>query len=454
MISTTSGFNTANAAMGKKPIYAMTITAAPGITNVNLPVTYTTHDLVREGITGTLPTYFPWMKTPQGNSQSIDVVNGTSSIGDLQCEVLEQGGAVLTLVGAGVELPGSTITLRVGYPGTAWTDFAVLQTYLLQDVLPSQDYTSWIFSSVDAQAALKYTIYNHPENGELLSTDNPWYLVGTPAEIVQAIILFALGLPASYVDRAQMVALDAPSEGLFAGARPFEFAITDSFEAQQFIETEVLKPSLMYPVVTNMGAYSLRAGRPPAAGPTPVFTFTDDNMIALPSFSRMAIINNAAWSFDYDGNDYQSDSTFIEATSVGIFPQSSQFSMESKGLRSELGASWFIDWVSDILFRRFAGTPTGLKGGAVVLDIVAFLMTLPVWIGDYVAVTSSRMPNVLTGAMGVTGRIFEVVDRSPDYASGCMRYKLLDTGLTGLPAAGTWGAASANPFVIGTTTIY
>lgn len=452
MISTTTGFNTANALTGKMPIYAMTITVAPGVTDASLPVTYTTHDLARNGITG-YPTFSPWMKTPQGATQSIDIVNGTSSIGELQCEVLEQGGAVRTLVG-GNQLEGSTVTLLVGYPGTAWSDFAVLHTYVLYKINPTSGYTSWMFVSRDPQWLLKETIYSHPENGELLSTDNPWYLCGTPAEIVQAVALFALQLPASFIDRPQMVLLDATTEGLFAGVRPFQFAITDSFEAKTFLEQEVLKPSLMYPVILNTGAYSLRAGRPPAAGPTPVFTFTQNNMMVLPVIDRMDVVNEAVWSYDYDGSDYQNYATWIEATSLSVFGPGTQWSVQSKGLVGALGATWFTEWVSNMIFRRFAGTPTGLKGGAPILAIQAFLMTLPVWVGDYVAVTHPLMPNVFTGALGVTARVYEVIERTPDYSNGKMQYKLLDTGLTGAPAAGTWAAGSANPFVVDSSVLY
>ena len=94
----------------------------------------------------------------------------------------------------------------------------------------------------------------------------------------------------------------------------------------------------------------------------------------------------------------------------------------------------------------------GIKGGAPLLTLRAFLMTLPVWVGDYVALTHTKMPDLTTGNLGVTNRIYEVIDRQPDYASGTMQYKVLDTGLTGRPGAYTWG--STNPLLIGTGTWY
>jgi hypothetical protein len=445
VITGNTTWNAANAAPSKTPIYAISISGQPTV--------FTTADLVRMQITGTLPNYEPWLKTPQGAEQTIDVVNGTSSIGELQCEVVDHGGFVRQMVGQQL-LCGSTLTLSVGYPGIAWSQFVPLNTFLIYKINPSAGYTSWMFIARDAQLLEKETIYAHPANGDQLADGNPWYLCGTPTEIFQAIVLWALGIPPSQVDMAQMVALDSAAEGLFAAARPFQFCITDSFQAKQFLSTEVFKPSALYPVVLNTGQLSLRASRPPAAGPAPVFTFTADNMVVLPSFDRMAIVNETVWQFDYDGSNFGQYETFVEATSLSMFGQGNQFTVQSKGLRSELGAYWWTEWISERLFARFAGTPSGLKGGAPTLDIQAMLMTLPVWVGDFVAVTHPLMPDVVTGNLGVTARIYEVIGRSPDYANGRMKYKLLDTGLTGLPPAYQWGAASARPFVLGSSPVY
>ena len=445
MITTNAAWDTKNAALAKQPIYVFQIGGQATV--------YTTADLAAKGITGTLPAYAAWLKTPTGATQTIDPVAGTSSIGELQLEVVDHGGAVRTLVGTN-SLCGATATLLVGYPGIAWTEFVVVQTYVIYKVNPTAGYTSWTFVTRDAQVLTKKTIYLHPENGDVLSQDNPWYLAGTPAECFQAVCLFALGLNPAQIDLAQMAALDSPAEALFAGVRPFLFQISQSFEAKQFIETELLKPSALYPVVTATGQLSLRAARPPAAGPTVAYAFTADNIVGLPQVDRMAVVNEAIWQFDYDGSGYGQYETFLEATSISTFGRGNQWSVQSQGLRSELGGYWFTQWVSDRLFRRFAGTPAGLLGGAPVVTIDAFLMSLPVWVGDYVTVTHPLMPDVMTGALGVTARVYEVIDRTPDYAGGKMTYKLLDTGLTGAAAAHQWGTASARPFVIGTSVLY
>ena len=113
MITTTSNWQGKNALAAKMPIYALVLAGQWGTSEV-----YTTHDLAYWGVSGA-PSYLPWLKIPQGASQSIDVVNGSSSIGQLECEVVDSGGAVRTLIGNNV-IEGSTATLLVGYPHLAW----------------------------------------------------------------------------------------------------------------------------------------------------------------------------------------------------------------------------------------------------------------------------------------------------------------------------------------------
>ena len=62
--------------------------------------------------------------------------------------------------------------------------------------------------------------------------------------------------------------------------------------------------------------------------------------------------------------------------------------------------------------------------------------------------------DMTTGNLGVTNRIYEVIERQPSYSDGKMGYKLLDSGLTGQPAACQFGAAPARPFLIRTSPLY
>jgi hypothetical protein len=443
MITTNSAWDTKNAALAKQPIYVFAI---GGQTRV-----YSTHDLTAAGVTGA-PDYRAWLKTPQGASQSIDVLNGSSSIGELECEVIDQAGSLRQLVGT-TTLEGCSATLSVGYPGITYAQFVPLHTNVLYKITPSKQYTSWLFRSRDKQMAAKRTVYINPENGNPLADSNPWVLTGTPAEIMQAVYLFALQRPLADVDRATMQALDAGTEGLYKTVRPYMFTLTEPFEAKQFLESEVFKVAGLYPIVDNTGRLSVRSFRPPAAGPVSAYSFTQDNMIVFPEIDRMPITNEIIFRIDSQGGDFQNELVYIDAASVSMYGRAGQQVIESKGLRTVLGAQWFCGEVANRLFMRFAGTPTVLRGGAPIAQIEAFLLTLPVWVGDYVAVTHPQMPNIFTGDLGVTNRLYEVIDREPDFSRGRMRYKLLDTGLTGLAGAHKF-SSSDRDFIIGTSEVY
>jgi len=443
MITTNEAWDLKNAALGKQPIYVLTIGGESTV--------YSTHDLTLAGVTGA-PEARPWLKAPRGASQSIDVLRGSSSIGELECEIIDQAGVLRQLVG-GSTLEGRAATLSVGYPGLAYSNFVALHSYQIYKIVPSRTYTSWIFRARDRQMSGKRTIYLHPENGQPISDANPWVLTGTPSEIFQAVWLLALGRPLADVDRTVLQALDAGSEGLYKTVRPFLFILSEAFEAKQFLEGEVFKAAGVYPVIDNTGQISLRAFRPPAAGPMAAYTFDVDNMIVLPEIDRMPIVNEIIFRIDQDEQGYQNELIYIDATSVSTYGRAGRHIIESKGLRTVLGAQWFCEEVANRLFRRFAGTPAALRGGAPVARIEAFLLTAPVWVGDYVAVTHPLMPDLLTGALGVTDRLYEVIDREPDFARGRMQYKLLDTGLTGLEGAYEF-AVSDRECIIGTNATY
>ena len=172
MITTNTHWDAANAKLGKQPIYVFAIGEQDTV--------YATRDLAGAGVTGTLPGNFSGVAEAwQENSQSIDVVNGKSTIGEMVCEVVDHGGAVRTLVGS-TTLEGASATLLVGYPGIAWSEFVVLHTYQIYKVTPTNGYTSWNFASRDKQIAARKSVYLHPENGEMISGDNPWYVGGSP----------------------------------------------------------------------------------------------------------------------------------------------------------------------------------------------------------------------------------------------------------------------------------
>jgi hypothetical protein len=460
IVTTSTAWTAATAAPVKRPIYVLQL--------AGLSTVYTTEDLARPfgdptiAVTGTLPSYQPWLKTPQGAAQSVDVLNGTATVGNLTCEVINPDGSIRALIG-GTTLAGKTMTLYVGYPATAWpADFVPLHTYVVAEALPSGDWTSGLITGYDPQQLLNISIGVNPDNDGLLSDTNPWVVQGTPSEVVQALVLFGAGLPPSLLNIAALQALDSAAENLYAVQRPFEFRITSSFTLLNFINEQICKATGSYPYVDNLGRIAIKAPRPPAAGVSPVYTFTPDNMLSLPVVKRDPIVNQVV--IDYDAGEQNGGSsgssgygsTFADdqATSLSLYGfGQTQWTLRSDGIRTRWGARPFVDGVAARIFDRFAGVRAGatsLRGGACRYSVESMLMTAPVWTGDYVYLTHPQIWNMQTGALGVTDQVLEVVNRKPDYAQGKMSFELLDTGLTGLQVATAIGSGC----IIGTAKLY
>lgn len=69
----------------------------------------------------------PLLKVPQGVQQSIRQLEGQGSIGALELEAID-GAGYMTALASGGKLEGRRVSLRVGYPGMASSDFVTVAT--------------------------------------------------------------------------------------------------------------------------------------------------------------------------------------------------------------------------------------------------------------------------------------------------------------------------------------
>jgi len=60
--------------------------------------------------------------------------------------------------------------------------------------------------------------------------------------------------------------------------------------------------------------------------------------------------------------------------------------------------------------------------------VVSHFLTLTVEVGDYVFLSHRLLPSFETGRRGLFNRVFEVIEKQPDYSAGTITYRLLDTG--------------------------
>jgi hypothetical protein len=106
-----------------------------------------------------------------------------------------------------------------------------------------------------------------------------------------------------------------------------------------------------------------------------------------------------------------------------------QHTIESKGMRLARGGASLAGLTASRIFRRYSGmdpVSSAPNGGATVLTVQSHFMTLTVEVGDFVYLTHPLLPNFETGRRGIFSRIFEVVEKQPNFNEGTMTYRLLD----------------------------
>lgn len=398
----------------------------------------------------------PYLKVPQGVEQSIRPLEGQSSIGALELETTDGAGYMTALVSGG-KLEGRRVSLRVGYPGMASTDFVTVATQEIESIQTLPGLTGYKLQCRDLKRSAKSKIFTLGDDGFPVSDEHPRTLLANPMDVVLMVFQNELGLGQSpsqaetawrLYDPARWNAtatanstLIAPNpdvdvnqflfyrNGIFAGIL-MDFTFTRPVEAKQFLEYEIFKALGGYLLVLADGRLSPRFFLPPYSF-LGLFAFNDRNVTVLPEVDRQPIVNQVTYRLDHDGNDFQTELLFVEATSLEQFGLAGQQIIESKGLRSERGGVALAGLTATRIFRRYSGINPITRaplGGAPTLSVTSQFMTLKVEAGDYVFASHPLLPNFETGRRGVATRLYEVIGKQPNYTEGSMTCTLLDSG--------------------------
>ncbi len=434
-----------------------------------------------------LPQMLPYMYVPSGAEQSIDDKNGSSSIGQMEIRCIDPCGVLHTLA-AQEELIGQIVTFSMGFPGSSIGDFVPLHVMQISEIgfdtdgrvilraddlkrfaqgaflwanggpeeyLPGQQNT-WQPSGAQWQA-----------NSYPVSNDNPRWVSGNPLDIFLAAMQNELGVGqdealnavvevgatgglvaaanpfwAQYVPLSTEATggnpatlinpnpyLDVPGitalrDGMFSGDW-FEFKITSPQQARSWLEDQILKPLGLVMVITSSGLLTLKPMKNPL-NQTPVFSFTQGNIVGIPEVRLAPIINALSFRLDADDTDtntsartYNTTVTMLQQTSYNLFRYLYNHQVETAGLRTARGGTLRAFLLGDQLFRRYGfGTP--------IYQAVTQLGALQPELKDWVSLTHPLIPDYISGGRGVTNIPCEVIGRAPDYTNGQMRFTLLD----------------------------
>jgi hypothetical protein len=160
----------------------------------------------------------------------------------------------------------------------------------------------------------------------------------------------------------------------------------------------------------------------PAPITTPDFMLTNDNMEAIPEVVQADLVNAVTFRFDKDSEGkFQADFPRAYTISVARYGQYGDPNIiESDGMRSGLQGFFLAAFTSNMIFQRY-----GLKN-LMFEEVHCHWTAALLEPGDLVAMTTDKVPDRTVGVMGITGKLFEVLDRTWSFQDGIVTLKLLD----------------------------
>jgi hypothetical protein len=292
MITGDNGWNSALAGGQKQALYTLEFPS------FNLVISSFSTSLVSGMPSGTLP----GLIIPEGPSQTIDEVNGTSSISGMEAECIDPANVIKPLV-ARSNFIGTPALFKLGFAGLAYLEFVLMHTFQvfqtgwnsegrvtfrLQDPIRYQVYQIFNFGGPGWWAPGEPTPPQPTgpsvgQNSQPISSDNPLWLQGNPINLYLAVMQNFIGLGQNLaLPQSQWTIYDAIHDTTLIDPNPYldvpgilalrnnyfsgdwmEFKITDAQVGKDWVEQQILKPLGLYPLVRANGQLSLKSMKTP-----------------------------------------------------------------------------------------------------------------------------------------------------------------------------------------------
>jgi len=405
----------------------------------------------------------PLLRLPSGPAQRVNDREGSSSVGNMEVEILENPSGSLGDAMRQIQLTGKKARFRLGYSTLQMAQFYAFETFNVDRVELNEDQTGWKLQLMDTKRSFKSRIFVGA------SKQSPLEIQGNPMDVLLMVCQNYLGVgqnpaaspgapptggwiqyvpgnlatlinPNKYLDVAAILNLKS---GIFRNYF-MDFTIAEPADAKGWIEKEVFKPLGGYPIVDSQGRLSPRFWFVPnyhgVLGYEVDFNFSDHNLIEIPVAEKAPIVNALQFRMDYDGSKFKTVLIFESGDSISAFGIQGTQIIESRGLQSGRQGALHASILAEKLFRRYDGTAFANMGLSPANRIpnIAASSTTPLWnveafhsalaveVGDWVTLTHPLALDPVTNTRGVTNLLCEVLEKQPHYDKGNVSFKLLD----------------------------
>ncbi|MBW2030735.1 MAG: hypothetical protein JRJ31_16860 [Deltaproteobacteria bacterium] len=378
-----------------------------------------------------------------GLSQSVVPEEGRASIGNVVATIADVDDEITALLATdSYYFHRRKTTVKVGYVGMNESDMLIIMTGWVTGLKMTKDLDAWEFTITDPQRWMQRKIFRGAEDTSVSIQGNPLNLLlalltstgnGTNGDYDWYESSVGLGMSTDYID---VTDIESVRDNWFPGDSNYmKFTITKREVALKWFQREIFKPLNIYPAITGEGKFTVKPLKPPIPAIQTVQSFSDSDMIGLPSYDMNldAMINEVEFFYDHDGDDYQTQKFDVDGTSLNNRgPGSKVLQIKSKGYHSS------DPHTTDAVSNRIAHV---LERWSTPPLAVSFKTTFDKWLsepGDVVPITHSMLPDVEAGTKGLSDYYMEIINRSVDWHNNLVTMKLLGTGFD----RGSYGAIS------------
>ena len=289
-------------------------------------------------------------------------------------------------------------------------------------------------------------IYYTADNGGVTSSDNIKTVTGNPLSILLDILQNQTGktigtkvFPSTNID---FTTINAYINGPYNGVN-FVFHLTQAPMALDFIKSQLLKPMGGYLFVNAAGLLTVKFFYP-LAGPSSVGTIDNHTWTNIPTAEQTEMVNITEFQFDRDDDEANGTTNYLSQT-VNEYPPSlnrygivGEVVITADGMRSGFQGVVLSLLVSQLIFLRYGNKSLKFDQGATDSHLDTCLFET----GDIISVTHPAVPDRVAGVIGITNKLFEILNKKWDFTEGKITFTMIDASY--LSSFGFFEIAPAN----------
>jgi len=400
-----------------------------------------------------------YLKKVSGLSQKVQPEEGKASVSSIKAEIINNNSEITALLSTDVNsrFQRRKATLKIGFVGMTEADMYSINGRVT-DINYNANNNSYIFDITDPQKYLQRKIFRG-------ATDESGVTIqGNPLNLVLQIMTASgtSGTNGTYDWYAAANGLNMVEEDInittiekirddwYPGDSHYmQFYITERIVAREWLSKEIFIPLNIYPIIDGQGRFSLLRYSSPLGISDEAQSFDEDSILDIPKLDLnfQGLINEIEVFADYDGEDFLINDFYQDGTSINNRGSGKKTpKIESKGIKSTYGDSSIIDKTSilerrvDAYFARYSPPP--LK-----IDFSTKFNKIKTEAGDIVSFTHNLLPDIEAGIAGLTNERMEVINKTPNWDSGKVKFTLLGTQFD----RKLYGAIAPNMYVTGVT---